>query len=114
MTTRRTVLSRLLAGLPAGYIGNAYASDAPESSTVKFGIIALTDCASIVMAHELGLFKNPHRGRVCPLSLGYDPGHPLLAERPVDPTRTPFSSPCPGVGTGADRGRDHLRTDAGD
>src|SRR5688500_7567815 len=57
MTTRRTVLSRLLAGLPAGYIGNVYASDAPEASSVKFGIIALTDCASIVMAHELGLFK---------------------------------------------------------
>ena len=38
---RRTVLSRLLAGLPAGYIGNAFASDAPESSTVRFGIIAL-------------------------------------------------------------------------
>ena len=54
---RRTVLSRLLAGLPAGYIGNVYASDAPESPNVKFGIIALTDCASIVMAHELGLFK---------------------------------------------------------
>ena len=54
---RRTVLSRLLAGLPAGYIGNAFASDAPESPEVKFGIIALTDCASIVMAHELGLFK---------------------------------------------------------
>ena len=54
---RRTVLSRLLAGLPAGYIGNVYASDAPEAPNVKFGIIALTDCASIVMAHEMGLFK---------------------------------------------------------
>jgi len=54
---RRTALSRLLAGLPAGYAGNVYASDAPEASSVKFGMIALTDCASIVMAHELGLFK---------------------------------------------------------
>ena len=54
---RRTALSRLLAGLPAGYIGNVYASDAPEAQEVKFGIIALTDCASIVMAHELGFFK---------------------------------------------------------
>ena len=24
---------------------------------MRFGIIALTDCSSIVMAHELGLFK---------------------------------------------------------
>jgi nitrate/nitrite transport system substrate-binding protein len=50
-------LSRLLAGLPVGWAGGAYASDAPESANVRFGIIALTDCASIVMAHELGLFK---------------------------------------------------------
>ncbi|MFN0117777.1 MAG: ABC transporter substrate-binding protein [Elusimicrobiota bacterium] len=38
-------------------IPGAYASDAPETTTMRFGIIALTDCASIVMAHELGLFK---------------------------------------------------------
>src|SRR5919197_531076 len=50
-------LARLLAGVPAGWAGGAYASDAPESPTVRFGIIALTDNASIVMAHELGLFK---------------------------------------------------------
>ena len=43
--------------LSAGYAGSVYASDAPESATVKFGMIALTDCASIVMAHELGYFK---------------------------------------------------------
>src|SRR5262245_30422997 len=47
----------LLAGLPAAWVGGAYASDAPESPKVRIGIIALTDCASIVMAHELGLFK---------------------------------------------------------
>ncbi|MBL8234830.1 MAG: ABC transporter substrate-binding protein, partial [Bryobacterales bacterium] len=52
-----TPLSRLLAGLPAGWAGGAFASDAPESPNVRFGMIALTDCASIVMAHELGLFK---------------------------------------------------------
>ena len=34
-----------------------YASDAPETPAVRIGIIALTDCSSIVMAHELGLFK---------------------------------------------------------
>ena len=50
-------LARLAAGLPAGWVGSAYASDAPESPNVRFGMIALTDCASIVMAHELGYFK---------------------------------------------------------
>ena len=30
---------------------------APKSSDMKFGIIALTDCSSIVLAHEKGLFK---------------------------------------------------------
>jgi nitrate/nitrite transport system substrate-binding protein len=54
---RRTLLSTLLTGLPAGWVGGAYASDAPETPNARFGIIALTDCASIVMAHELGYFK---------------------------------------------------------
>src|SRR5437762_13455090 len=49
--------SVLLAGLPAGWAGSVHASDAPESPKVRIGIIALTDCSSIVMAHELGLFK---------------------------------------------------------
>lgn len=35
----------------------ATASDAPEISDLKFGIIALTDCSPIVIAHEKGLFK---------------------------------------------------------
>jgi nitrate/nitrite transport system substrate-binding protein len=48
---------KFLAGLPAGWAGAVYASDAPEVQQVRFGIIALTDCASIVMAHELGYFK---------------------------------------------------------
>src|SRR5215831_4141923 len=47
----------LMSGLPKGWVGAAYASDAPEVTTMRFGIIALTDCAPIVMAHELGYFK---------------------------------------------------------
>jgi hypothetical protein len=47
----------LLAGVPAGWSGGAYAADGPETPKVRIGIIALTDCSSIVMAHELGLFK---------------------------------------------------------
>jgi nitrate/nitrite transport system substrate-binding protein len=54
---RRSALKTLLAGLPAGWAGSVYASDAPEHPDMKFGIIALTDCASLVMAHELGHFK---------------------------------------------------------
>jgi nitrate/nitrite transport system substrate-binding protein len=63
-TTRRDVLKlgaaaagALFPGLPAGFCGGVYASDAPETPAIRFGIIALTDCSSIVMAHELGLFK---------------------------------------------------------
>jgi len=60
--TRREVLktsaaAALLSGLPTGWRGGAYAQDAPETPKVRLGIIALTDCSSIVMAHELGLFK---------------------------------------------------------
>ena len=47
----------LLAGLPAGWAGGVYAGEGPETPRIRIGIIALTDCASIVMAHELGLFK---------------------------------------------------------
>ena len=56
-TSRRSALKTLLAGLPAGWAGTAYASDAPEQPAMRFGIIALTDNAPIVMAHELGFFK---------------------------------------------------------
>ncbi len=61
-STRRTFIRRsaataLLAGLPKGWVGSTYASDAPETADVKIGIIALTDCSSIVVAHEKGLFK---------------------------------------------------------
>jgi nitrate/nitrite transport system substrate-binding protein len=37
--------------------GAAPAGDAPESPKVNFGMIALTDCSPIVIAHEKGLFK---------------------------------------------------------
>ena len=47
----------LMFGLPKGWAGTAYADDSPETKTLRFGIIALTDCSPIVMAHELGYFK---------------------------------------------------------
>ncbi|MGV3663404.1 MAG: CmpA/NrtA family ABC transporter substrate-binding protein [Prosthecobacter sp.] len=63
--TRRSVLQRstaaglgaLFSGLPRGWVGSAYADDAPETGDMKFGMIALTDCSPIVIAHEKGLFK---------------------------------------------------------
>src|SRR5215475_2113611 len=54
---KATTAGALLARLPAGWAGGAYAADGPETPKIRFGIIALTDCSSIVMAHELGLFK---------------------------------------------------------
>ena len=50
-------LGLLLGNLPANWAGCVYAADGPETPKIRFGIIALTDCSSIVMAHELGLFK---------------------------------------------------------
>src|SRR5688500_8736893 len=47
----------LMSGLPGGWVGGAYADDSPETKAMRFGMIALTDCAPIVMAHELGYFK---------------------------------------------------------
>ena len=63
--TRRTFLraagtttaSVLMAGLPRGWAGGISAADGPETPNMRFGIIALTDCAPIVIAHELGYFK---------------------------------------------------------
>src|SRR5215207_9795424 len=57
LTATATTAGALLAGLPSGWVGSVYADDSPETKTMRFGIIALTDCAPIVMAHELGLFK---------------------------------------------------------
>lgn len=42
---------------PPPTAGAVTASDAPEVADLKFGIIALTDCSPIVIAHEKGLFK---------------------------------------------------------
>jgi nitrate/nitrite transport system substrate-binding protein len=66
MFNRRTFLrgtaklagaAALLSGLPKGWVGSAFANDAPETADVKFGMIALTDCSPIVIAHEKGFFK---------------------------------------------------------
>jgi nitrate/nitrite transport system substrate-binding protein len=51
-------ISALLSGLPTGWVGSVFANDAPETSDLKIGIIALTDCSTIVIAHEKGLFKS--------------------------------------------------------
>src|SRR6266542_4695489 len=47
----------LLGGPPRGWVGSVYASDAPETPRMRFGMIALTDCSPIVIAHEKGFFK---------------------------------------------------------
>ena len=56
-TATASTAGALMAGLPKGWVGAAYADDSPEVTAMRFGIIALTDCAPIVMAHELGYFK---------------------------------------------------------
>ena len=50
-------LTALFAGLPKGWVGSAYADDSPESTKLRCGIIALTDCSPLVIAAEKGLFK---------------------------------------------------------
>ena len=47
----------MLHTLPKGWVGSVYADDSPEAADLKFGIIALTDCSPLVIAHEKGLFK---------------------------------------------------------
>ena len=54
---QQTAVGALLAGVPAGWAGRAFADDSPETASLRFGIIALTDCSPIVIAHEKGLFK---------------------------------------------------------
>src|SRR5204863_2823993 len=56
-TTGQSMIAGVLAGVPRGWAGGAYPDDTPETPDVRIGIIALTDCSSIVMAHELGYFK---------------------------------------------------------
>jgi nitrate/nitrite transport system substrate-binding protein len=48
-----------LSGIAPAFIRNAYAADfgKPEKTDLTIGFIPLTDCASVVMAGELGLFK---------------------------------------------------------
>ena len=50
-------MAALLANLPAGWAGRVFAADAPETPRLRLGIIALTDCSSIVIAYEKGFFK---------------------------------------------------------
>src|SRR5437867_2251227 len=52
-----SAVGALLSSLPRGWAGSDSPSEAPEVSKLKFGIIALTDCSPIVIAHEKGLFK---------------------------------------------------------
>lgn len=65
---RRQFLTRSAAGLGTaalfGALGNrswastaGSVSEAPEKTDLNFGMIALTDCSPIVIAHEKGLFK---------------------------------------------------------
>jgi len=57
-TVKGVGLTALFSGLPAGWIGSVFAAEyAPEVTDLKFGMIALTDCSPIVIAHEKGLFK---------------------------------------------------------
>jgi len=46
------------AGAAVSLVGKrAFGGDGPEVTDLKFGIIALTDCSPIVIAHEKGFFK---------------------------------------------------------
>lgn len=68
VVNRRQFLTRAAAGVGAAALWSALgtrtwaatagsASDAPEAPEMNFGMIALTDCSPIVIAHEKGLFK---------------------------------------------------------
>lgn len=57
VSAKGLTLGALFAGLPKGWVGSAYASDAPETSKLKCGIIALTDCSPLVVGAEKGFFK---------------------------------------------------------
>ncbi|MSU63982.1 MAG: cupin domain-containing protein [Pedosphaera sp.] len=45
---RHTIAVALLAGVPRGWMGSAFASDAPETVKLRCGIIALTDCSPLL------------------------------------------------------------------
>jgi nitrate/nitrite transport system substrate-binding protein len=57
--SRRLFLETSVAALGAALLpsGRVWASDAPEVTDLKLGMIALTDCSPIVIAHEKGFFK---------------------------------------------------------
>ena len=50
-------IASLLGGLPTGWVGSVYADDAPETSRLRCGIIALTVCSPFAVAAEKGFFK---------------------------------------------------------
>jgi nitrate/nitrite transport system substrate-binding protein len=54
---RGATLTALFAGLPKGWLGTAYANDAPETAKLRCGIIALTDNSPFVIGAEKGFFK---------------------------------------------------------
>lgn len=56
-TAKGITLTALFAGLPKAWVGSAYASDAPETTKLRCGIIALTDNSSLVIGAEKGFFK---------------------------------------------------------
>ncbi len=57
--SRRLFLEQGVAALGAALLpsGRVWASDAPEQPDLRFGIIALTDCSPLVVAHEKGFFR---------------------------------------------------------
>jgi nitrate/nitrite transport system substrate-binding protein len=55
---RTSALAALLTPLPSPWRGRVFASEAPEMPKIRIGIIALTDCSSIVIAHEKDFFAN--------------------------------------------------------
>lgn len=56
-TAKGATVAALFAGLPKGWVGSAYASDAPETTKLRCGIIALTDNSPFVVGAEKGFFK---------------------------------------------------------
>ncbi|MGC4120379.1 MAG: ABC transporter substrate-binding protein [Myxococcales bacterium] len=52
-----SAVAGLVAGLPTGWAGGAWADEGPEQKEVRLGIVAVSSCAPIVVAHEKGFFK---------------------------------------------------------
>jgi nitrate/nitrite transport system substrate-binding protein len=59
MITRRQFVGASAAALGSALLpsGRVWASDSPERADLRLGIIALTDCSPLVVAHEKGFFK---------------------------------------------------------